>query len=417
MAAGAFLAYSPTAYADYTISGGNIYQADVGVWWTPFFDATNTNQQGAENRDPDYVRYHPYHKNSSGNVVIGPYTSNEVNVIDYQIDLMTGAGIDFVISDLTNGFGSGKDATKLMLAQDRIDVAVAIGGPLKKAHLTYEEANEGANREANAVYNELVSVYSNYKQFQGKPLMVTYSGYDNGNTPAPYWYDYRFSIQRATGHVDADNPNLTDQGYNWDSWWGWLNEGNFLSTEAMLVSPGWDTAHNPRPSNKIKDRRDGNEYMDQWLTALEMNPEAIIIASWNDYNEETHIEPSEPIAGSGAPTWDSAQGNQTSDLYLQITTAYTAFQDSVLLEGYFYRDNDDNAVYTVSNGSLNYVGGMGGIGPNSPIIRLPDQTLAGILAANSSSVSVPEPGASLYVLIALLGLTRRDRVLTNQPRR
>jgi hypothetical protein len=88
-----------------------------------------------------------------------------------------------------------------------------------------------------------------------------------------------------------------------------------------------------------------------------------------------------------------------------------------LLEGYFYRDNDDNAVYTVSNGSLNYVGGMGGIGPNSPIIRLPDQTLAGILAANSSSVSVPEPGASLYVLIALLGLTRRDRVLTNQPRR
>jgi hypothetical protein len=60
---------------------------------------------------------------------------------------------------------------------------------------------------------------------------------------------------------------------------------------AAPVSPGYDDTRLGRPSPLYVDRRDGARYDDNWQAALRSLPDWVVITSWNEYYEHTHIAP------------------------------------------------------------------------------------------------------------------------------
>ncbi|QDU72644.1 hypothetical protein [Mucisphaera calidilacus] len=363
-----------TTQADVSFSGAPVYQATVGAWWTPFYDL-NSSEPAKNWAD---TRYDAYHSNPSGQTALGTYSSGWVQTIDSQIAQMKAAGIDFVLSDLTNGVGNGMSETEILIQRNTIPVAAAIGGPLWFGGPTPADVQAQMQLEVDAVWNKLAN-QPNYVQYEGQPLLVAYASYDQGtqNMLLPFWGDSRFNVQRATGRLDAANANLDLDQLPWDSWWGWLNEDQFASPTAMVVSPGYDTVHLRGSAGFKKDRFDGEVYIQQWLGAIANDPDFVIIASWNDYNEENHIEPSEPRV-TGAPQWKDINGFQTSDLYVQLTQGYTALRANVLIEGFYYSEESSSDIYRLEQGSLIYIGAVSQIEPNSAVVRLPGSLLTDI---------------------------------------
>ncbi|MEM7682335.1 MAG: hypothetical protein AAF288_10310 [Planctomycetota bacterium] len=372
------------AQADVRFSGDLLYEAEVAIWWTPFFDQDSTEQP----RNWGSTRYDAVHVDNNGQPALGQYNSDWIPTIDNQIAQMRSAGVDFVISDLTNGYGAGGPETEVFISRGTMPVAAAIGGPLQRPvgwmGLTNAEIEALANTEANAVWNNLVST-GNYATKDGKPLLITYMAYDGGiaKVPVPFYEDSRFQMERATGGTSSNNPNLDFANYNnqWDSWWGWHVDQQIASPTAMIVNPGHDTVHVFPESGSLRDRENGRRYQDMWINTIQQDPEYVVIASWNDLNEENHIEPSRPsnqTTFDPAPAWNDINGNQTDDLYLQMTRGYTALRSNRLLEGYYYAEEAGPNIYRVQGDQLVLVGAVNQIAAESAIVRLPDGLLTDI---------------------------------------
>jgi len=62
---------------------------------------------------------------------------------------------------------------------------------------------------------------------------------------------------------------------------------------AATVSPGYDDTHiNDGRTPRVTDREDGRYYERQWQAALDMRADWIVITTWNEWLENTGIEPS-----------------------------------------------------------------------------------------------------------------------------
>ncbi|MEM1165557.1 MAG: hypothetical protein AAGI30_04630 [Planctomycetota bacterium] len=378
----ALLLTAGSVHADVTFDGPPVFQAEVGVWWKPFWDLTS--DEAAKNWGN--TRYDAVYVDQFGNEAVGQYSSFWIETIDDQIRQMKEAGFDFILSDLTNGFGAGGTATQLFAVRGTMPFAVALGGPLQRpvGFLPTEELDSLAQNEANLVWNNMAQL-PNYVLRDGKPVLVTYMAYNLGieKVPLPFWDDPRFTVERATGMLDADNENLDLSNYNnqWDSWWGWFSRTPIESPTEMSISPGFNTTHFRGNNGVSHDRRGGREYQDQWITAIEQDPDTIIVASWNDIGEECHIEPSRPSAQTSfdpAPGWLDLNGYQTDDFYVQLTRGYTALRENQLIEGFYYGQQDGPDIYLIEFGSFRYIGAVNQIRPRSAIIKLPNDLLTQI---------------------------------------
>jgi glycosyl hydrolase family 99 len=59
------------------------------------------------------------------------------------------------------------------------------------------------------------------------------------------------------------------------------------------VSPGYDDTHlNDGRVARVSDRDGGRYYVRQWQSAVDMRADWIVVTSWNEWFENTHIEPS-----------------------------------------------------------------------------------------------------------------------------
>jgi hypothetical protein len=80
------------------------------------------------------------------------------------------------------------------------------------------------------------------------------------------------------------------------------------ASRAAPVSPGYDDTRLGRSFPTFVDRRNGQRYDETWAAALRSLPDWIIVTSWNEYYEQTHIVP----------------GASTSDRALRQTDAWSA---------------------------------------------------------------------------------------------
>jgi hypothetical protein len=79
---------------------------------------------------------------------------------------------------------------------------------------------------------------------------------------------------------------LRTQSYN-------LNNGGPRRVYAATVSPGYDDRRLGRTTSSVIDRAHGSLYDTQWRAAVSAAPDWMLITSWNEFYENTHIEPSE----------------------------------------------------------------------------------------------------------------------------
>jgi len=325
------------------------FTSQIGIWYTVWWD----DEPPFDSHWTDWTRYRP---------VRGDYDSGDPAILEAHMRWMKEAGIDFVIIDDTNGHGNDNgniashidqlfDVVEGMPAGTAPKLAVAIGAG-------QFAANDPAAHQAEAdlVYAQYAQSPV-YYQWKGKPLLVNYT------TPSWFykWDDTRFSVRYATGRVSEGKPVAPETGL-----WGWVFDESFPTAEAMGVMPGWDTAHLGRGTTPIP-REDGELYSRQWLEALKCNPEAVIIASFNDLAEETSIEAATP-RDSATPAYVDEYGNPAPDWYEKMTEGYAGLKNGYR-EGFYYREESDDRIYRYLGGQLTAVTAAS---QGLPVIVVPD---------------------------------------------
>jgi hypothetical protein len=58
------------------------------------------------------------------------------------------------------------------------------------------------------------------------------------------------------------------------------------------VSPGYDDSHLDREMPYVIDRANGSLYEARWKAAVAAQPDWMLVTSWNEFWENTYIEPS-----------------------------------------------------------------------------------------------------------------------------
>jgi len=82
------------------------------------------------------------------------------------------------------------------------------------------------------------------------------------------------------------------------------------------VQPGYDERKIPKRKGFYKERNDGKYFQETFIRAIESNPDFILITSWNEWWEHTHIEPSK----------------KHKNLYLSLTKKYAKKFKSVKIK-------------------------------------------------------------------------------------
>ncbi len=85
-----------------------------------------------------------------------------------------------------------------------------------------------------------------------------------------------------------------------------LNDGAGKKMWIATVQPGYDERSLPNRRGLFREREGGKFYRRTWEAALETKPDWIVISTWNEWWENTYIEP----------------GEKYGDKYLQITREY-----------------------------------------------------------------------------------------------
>ena len=267
--------------------------------------------------------------------------------------------------------GNRKNAASVVAADDALPAAarMPLGFALGAA---WNHPVSDQQQEADHIWSSYTSSPS-YLRWSGKPLLVMYGPYDTALVPDAVraWSDPHFTVRHAAQIADSSNPLI--QQYASEGIWGWyLPEPQLASSETIAVSPGYDRKHAASPAPSSIDREQGMHYMREWLFAIKHHPQNIVVASWDDFAEETQIAPSLNV---NATPWVDYFGAETPDWYLQITSAYSHLRTG-LMSGVYYRDEDTPAVYEVLDGKLLY---QSVLPHGHPVIYLPAGSLKNIL--------------------------------------
>jgi hypothetical protein len=152
---------------------------------------------------------------------------------------------------------------------------------------------------------------------------------------------------------------------------------------------GYYTRHmQGRENHPFVLKNNGANYMKHWLLVLKNKPRNVVIPSWNDWAEETAIEPAYARLPSAEKSLD-AYGVEVPDWYLQITEAYTNLRIGFMEEN-FYKMESKNEVYKVVRGKFELQNEM----PHEkPVIVVPDGSITVAPVENKQSWRVENFGS------------------------
>lgn len=261
-----------------------------------------------------YAYYFGWHTSGSWNDSrlidrpAAPYNSLDAGVVGRQIDEARGAGIDAFILAWYGPADNNITHQSLSLLLDqaaargfKTGVSVDLGG-------SYNATADATIQTLRHLINERVT-HPAYVRYNGKPVIY-------------FWNQGRFSvsdwaaIRGATdpGHstiwvmegTDTAYLGVFDGLYLFNIAWsydfagtaaGWRTNtlsagGSFYSATAM---PGWDESRIGGRDNPTgaQGREGGNFLAASFAGAAGSGANAILIVSWNEYLENSHIEPSQ----------------------------------------------------------------------------------------------------------------------------
>ncbi len=255
-----------------------------------------------------------------------PYVSNDTQAIARQIDQAKSAGIDGFVS---SWWGPGDFTDRILpvlldlAAQKNFQIAIYL-----------ETLTDQGPRSPDEILSWLTYFIPKYRdnhaymKVGGKPLIVVWS---SGAEPLAAWQNI-FSKLHQQG-LDAVYLAMGYDTTNLDIFAG-LHEYGIFNTPALAqlysqtsravhdypllsgstepriwaaaVQPGYDERLIPGRKGQVQDRENGDFYRMTFQAAIASDPDWILITTWNEYPENTYIEPSQKFG----------------DLYLNITREY-----------------------------------------------------------------------------------------------
>ncbi len=276
-----------------------LYTSKIGMWYTLWWMPGNTGHW------LDWARYQP---------LAGYYQSGQGAAFATHLADFAAMKLDFLLLDHTNGVdndgGDIKKNGEALLATLKastttgVKQAIAGGAPLWMGSSPDKTAQQ---TEDDYVYSTFANpkIASRMLDTSGLPLFVVYTAPGAGDD----WTDPRFGIGSATGTSSGASAVMRSHGL-----FGWVfDEPTIVDKRVMGTMPGWSTAHLGRATTPIL-REGGNLFVREWLKAIKENPDTIMINSWNDFAEETAIEPATRTI-AGAELWADSYGTECSSFY------------------------------------------------------------------------------------------------------
>jgi len=270
----------------------------VGIAYSPWFPPT------------DWSR-------TWGTPKLGHYRSDDTKVIRQHADWLTKADVDFIFVDWSNNVDhdplmkgkSTKDkygnrfrkdieeiehATRVAFETftqlDKTPKIAVMAGAQSKEAVSSGQLQKKVDQIydtfiANPLYRKL------YQTYQGKPLLIIYTGTPSPWHSTPPWNDPRFTVRWLTGFV-TDQPVLrTKNLISKHGYWSWEDRGDQTYTvhngkpEAMTVSAHWRGHGKKGDSYYIpkQGRKNGETFRKQWDRAVEIGPKIVLVTTWNEW--------------------------------------------------------------------------------------------------------------------------------------
>ena len=243
---------------------------------------------------------------------VASYISDHQDVIDRQVSEAKSAGIDAFISSWT-----GTDTETDQNFPKLLDTAAAHDF---KATIYFETNSAIRHGDVVSQLRSALGRFQNHPAFlhwNGKPVVFFWSPQSLGGAAA--WRAVRQQVD--PNNTQIWSVDTTDASYldvfdtihffsagKWNAttdvakvdaqWRGVVNAYNASHRTARMwtagIIPGWDESKVQPPRNpaKVFPRRDGAMYEEGWRGAMASNPEWITLTSWNEWFENTQIEPS-----------------------------------------------------------------------------------------------------------------------------
>jgi len=235
--------------------------------------------------------------------LLGPYDSQDENLIEAHIKLAKAFGIDgFVCSWWGIGTFEDNAFSKIVNVANKENFNVTI----------YYESVRNISKEQ--IVNELSYVLKTYSsqpsflKLDGKPVIFIYAVGAYGRTP-DFWKSVIEEVYNRTkieaiyiaDTFDVSYLSIFDGLHTYNPIW--INDFNSTYTSeakivkaagkiwVVTVSPGYDDRKIRHPGSYVS-RENGAHYEETWKGALASNPDMILICTFNEWHEGTEIEPS-----------------------------------------------------------------------------------------------------------------------------
>lgn len=290
-----FTGLTTSVYAQ-TTTNGNGDSTDVGTWYCPNFSIPRNSWWSLTSMrgllpDGSY----------------GEYNTDEPKVIDFHLQELADAKIDFILFDETNGnFNEyAKDGeweaehAKVICSRikiwnqnhsRKIKYAFAIGSWfINNSDFPKATSQDVVDQQARCILSEVFnnSAYksSDYYQINGKPLLVDYSWAGDAQSR---WESYTGSKTNANKFTIRFAGNAGQ----YSPFYGWQQPTVTLNSECEFISPGWDC--HQTGDGKRYSRDYGDRYANNWKTVLDNpRPKIVLIAAFNDLTEDQAIFPTD----------------------------------------------------------------------------------------------------------------------------
>ena len=253
--------------------------------------------------------------------LIGPYDGRDRAVLEYHLLTAQAAGIDGFVADWYGpGTYSDRVFAEMVQAAERYNMKVAICLEEKSFFPGYSQAKTRADvldvmqKQIRHVLDQYAASDA-YLRHNGEPVFFIFNGYGSG--PVGSMNLSPEEVANVLGRF-TNEPILLVRGYFNEAYAG-IARGSYLwcddaKTRAQfydgamasrqhgqldfvvgVASPGFnDTGVNGWGNGpRVTDRRGTREYEDNWAEILKRQPDAVQIATWNDFEEGTTVEPTE----------------------------------------------------------------------------------------------------------------------------
>ena len=247
--------------------------------------------------------------------LIGRYNSKLPEVAATHIYQAQTAGIDaFVV----NWFGTEDQVTTTPALYNLLDRAEEMNfqvGAVVDVFVNQFHRTQAELEASLTVLVDEVVEHPAYLHYEGKPVIL-FAFQDEAELTSWDWWELREVLDPNHETIwIAEGLNgcclygrAMDGMYAFNMAWADGNPNHYIAQERVVmqrggslyiptISPGWDEdkiadlSNRPNPTSP-REREAGNFLVTSWQGALAVAPEIVLVVSWNEFIENSHIEPS-----------------------------------------------------------------------------------------------------------------------------